>query len=64
MFVCMCFGVTDKDIKHVVRTKAVGNLRELKDNLELGSNCGKCIQLTQNIIDETIVDEALFKNAG
>ncbi|MBO1256020.1 (2Fe-2S)-binding protein [Alteromonas sp. 5E99-2] len=64
MFVCMCFGVTDKDIKNAVSNHGAGNMRELKQIVELGSNCGTCIQLAQSIIDETIVDESLFKNVG
>jgi bacterioferritin-associated ferredoxin len=64
MFVCLCYGVTDKAIKHAVRAQGAGNLRELKENMDIGSNCGKCVQLIQQIIDETVIDESLFKNVG
>ena len=29
MYVCMCYGVTDSDIKQAVSEHGVGNLREL-----------------------------------
>ncbi|OFC72223.1 bacterioferritin-associated ferredoxin [Alteromonas confluentis] len=61
MFVCMCYGVTDKDIKNAVEQDGVGNIRELRQQLDLGNQCGKCIQMAQQIIDSTIIDETLFK---
>lgn len=64
MYVCMCFGVTDKAIKQAVEENGVGNLRELRQTLELGTQCGKCVQMAQQIIDSTIIDESLFKNVG
>ena len=64
MFVCMCYCVTDKTISAAVQDQGVGNMRELRAQLELGSQCGKCIQMAQQIIDKTIVDDSLFKNVG
>ncbi len=61
MYVCMCYGITDKTISSVVKSQGVGNIRELRQHLELGSQCGKCIQMAQEVIDSTIVDESLFK---
>lgn len=64
MYICVCFGVTDKQIRDVVREHGAGNMREVRQKLELGSQCGKCVQMTQNIIDTTIIDESLFKEVG
>ena len=64
MYVCMCFGVTDKAIKQAVEEHGVGNLRDLSAVLTLGSECGRCIQMAQSIIDNTIIDESLFKDVG
>lgn len=64
MYVCMCYGVTDKQIKNAVETHGVGNTRELRNLMGLGSQCGKCIELAQEIIDNTIIDESLFKSVG
>lgn len=61
MYVCLCHGITDKAIKQAVRESGVGNLRQLKQHLGVGSQCGRCIEMAQNIIDNTIVDESLFK---
>ena len=61
MYVCLCHGITDKAIKQAVYEDGVGNMRELKQRFGVGSQCGKCIQLAQSIIDDTIIDESLFK---
>ena len=64
MYVCVCLGITDKQIKHAVREHGVGNMRKLREVLALGTQCGKCVQMAQAIIDSTIVDENLFKDVG
>ncbi|WP_133470966.1 (2Fe-2S)-binding protein [Paraglaciecola marina] len=61
MYVCLCHGITDKAIQQAVREDGVGNMRQLKKKLNVGSQCGKCVQLAQTIIDNTIIDESLFK---
>lgn len=64
MYVCLCYGVTDKAIKQAVTENGVGNMRDLKESLGVGSQCGRCIQMAQSIIDSTIVDESLFKEVS
>lgn len=61
MYVCLCHGITDKSIKQAVRDQGVGSVRELKNVFPVGSQCGKCVQMAQQIIDSTIIDESLFK---
>jgi len=64
MFVCVCHGITDKQIENAVRENGVGNMRDLKKALGVGSQCGCCVQMAQSIIDTTIIDESLFKDVG
>lgn len=64
MYVCLCHGITDTAIEQVVREEGVGNTRELRAKLGVGSQCGRCIQMAQEIIDSTIIDETLFKDVG
>jgi bacterioferritin-associated ferredoxin len=64
MFVCLCHGVTDTQIENIVRNEGVGNMRELKNALGVGSQCGSCINMAQNIIDTTIIDYSMFKDVG
>lgn len=64
MFVCICKGITDKQIKKMVIEQGAGSIRELKLKFDIASQCGTCVKLTQQIIDDTIVDESLFKDVG
>ena len=64
MFVCLCNAVTDKDIKDAVLNDGIGNVRDLKAKMSIANQCGKCTQLAQSIIDDTIVDESLFKEVS
>jgi bacterioferritin-associated ferredoxin len=61
MYVCICLGITDKAIKQAVLDDGVGNMRQLKQKLGAGTQCGKCVQMAQAIIDSIIIDESLFK---
>ncbi|NMP30357.1 (2Fe-2S)-binding protein [Thalassotalea sp. M1531] len=64
MYVCICKGITDKQIKQMVLEQGVGSIRELKQQLDIASQCGTCAKLTQQVIDNTIIDESLFKDVG
>lgn len=52
MYVCICKGVTDHQIKDAVYhgARSVGHLRKA---LGVASQCGKCRCLAQEIISET-----------
>lgn len=64
MYVCMCYGVTDKAIIQAVEKHGAGNLRELREVMDIGSQCGKCISMAQQVIDSTIIDESLFREVS
>lgn len=50
MYVCLCHAVTDRQIKQVV-SEGVCSLRQVQLCLRVGTNCGKCIPATREIID-------------
>lgn len=52
MYVCLCNGVTDREIKQSIRAGA-GSLQDLHDQLGVSSQCGQCACLTQEILDQT-----------
>ncbi|MFP2768634.1 bacterioferritin-associated ferredoxin [Oceanisphaera sp. KMM 10153] len=51
MYVCLCRGITERQLKAAV---AEGNteFRDLKQELGLGSQCGKCIPVALAILAE------------
>ena len=63
MYVCLCNAITNKTIRKAV-TDGAGNMRELKKQLGVANQCGKCTQVAQQIIDQTILDSSLFKEVS
>jgi bacterioferritin-associated ferredoxin len=58
MYVCLCNGVTDREIKRAIN-KGASNLEHLREELGVASRCGRCACLTQSIIDETLGELAV-----
>lgn len=58
MYVCLCKGITDRQIKEAVYEGAtsVGQLRKC---LGVASQCGKCGVSAREIIQETLNDTPL-----
>ncbi len=67
MYVCLCKGITDTQIRAAVEDGA-NSLREVRNNLGVASQCGKCGILTREIVRETLLnssdDQQLFYALG
>jgi len=53
MYICVCKAVSDKKIRQLVQEGAT-SVRELKQCLGVGSQCGKCIPAAQELLSETL----------
>lgn len=53
MYVCLCKAVTDKAIRQQVEEGAC-SMRELKQNLGVGTQCGKCVCQASEILDAAL----------
>ncbi|SDZ90701.1 bacterioferritin-associated ferredoxin [Microbulbifer marinus] len=53
MYVCICKGITDRQIKEAVYDGST-SVKALRRQLGVSSQCGRCAELTQEIIDETM----------
>lgn len=53
MYVCLCRGITDQDIKNAV---AEGNesFRDVRDSLDLGTCCGRCVPEARAVINSEL----------
>ncbi len=56
MYVCLCKGITDTQIRATVAEGAC-SLRDVCNTLGLASQCGKCRVLAYTIIRETQSDK-------
>lgn len=57
MYVCLCRGITDQDIKNAVADGAE-SYREVRDLLDLGTCCGRCVPEARGIINEELSEIA------
>ena len=51
MYVCICHGVTDHDIRRAAEA-GVRSVSELTMRTGLGSGCGSCVEMAGGMIDE------------
>lgn len=52
--VCVCFGVTDKEIEHAVRDHGLKTIQDVTNFTKAGGACGKCHDDIQVIIDKVL----------
>ncbi len=53
MYICVCKGVTDSEIKREIEQGAC-SMDDLCCRLDIGNNCGQCSQLAQEILDSRL----------
>ena len=52
MYVCLCTGVTDRDIREAA-DKGVSSMRQLGKELGVGRQCGRCACMAREILRES-----------
>ena len=52
--VCKCFGVTDNEIRRVIRENSLRTVEEVTNFTKAGGGCGGCKPKIQTLIDEAI----------
>lgn len=57
MYVCLCRGITDQDIKNAVNQGAE-SFRQIREQLDLGTCCGRCVPEARQIISEELAQIA------
>ena len=60
MFVCLCKGITDTQIREAA-VAGCDSLRELRAEMGVGSQCGKCAREARAIIRETRAELAVSR---
>ncbi len=44
MYVCICKGITEKQIQEAVTSRNSNNTKEILKSLGIGSDCGTCVE--------------------
>ena len=53
MYVCLCRGVTDNHIRDAIY-EGCCSYREVRENLGVGTQCGKCACVAKQVVRETL----------
>ncbi len=53
MYVCLCRGITDQDIKDALKNGAQ-SYQDVREQLDLGTCCGRCAPEAKAIISEEV----------
>lgn len=68
MYICICKGITDTQIRDAVANSSHKNFGQLKTELGLASQCGKCATLAEDVyqqsLDNLIEENQLFYAAS
>jgi len=62
MYICICHGVTDRDIQKAAKN-GVSCLRQLGDTLKVGTCCGACADQAQEYLNKNLGDSLGLENA-
>jgi len=57
MYVCICRGITDKQLINSIDEGAT-TMKELSAEHDIGSQCGKCCQSAKKILNQTLIKQA------
>ena len=53
MYICLCNGVTESDIRNCCAEESARSMRDLERCLGIGVNCGKCKLAAKQILNES-----------
>jgi len=59
MFVCICKGITEQDIRDAVNNGA-DTFKSIKEQLAVSTQCGGCVTHAKQIINEQLAETATY----
>lgn len=61
MYVCLCNAVSDRTLREVVRRYQPKSIQQLRQLVPVGKQCGKCIRVAREIMDDERQNVPLYK---
>lgn len=56
MYVCLCKSVTDHEIRRMVHQRGLTTMRELRDELGVSTQCGRCAGCAKDVLKEALAE--------
>lgn len=63
MYVCICKGITEQQIK-TCADQGAASLRDLYRELSVGSQCGKCVSVAKQVLNSAQCNQSLCYDAA
>lgn len=61
MYVCLCNAVSDKVLREAVRRYQPKSIQQLRQLVPVGKQCGKCIRVAREIMEDELQHAPLYK---
>ncbi|MBQ77194.1 MAG: (2Fe-2S)-binding protein [Cellvibrionales bacterium] len=62
MYICLCNRITESEIDQAIHNGS-DSLRALQQNLSLGTNCGCCLEVANEMLKEAAFEKEQRSNA-
>ena len=59
MYVCVCRGITDKQIREAI-DEGAQSVTDVAQMLGAGTGCGSCLEYTQTLIDQQAAQDLTY----
>lgn len=60
MYVCLCKGISDSQIKQAVCENGACSMKCLANQLGVATQCGKCAEMAKQILKEALKEQDNF----
>ncbi|WMS88332.1 (2Fe-2S)-binding protein [Pleionea litopenaei] len=64
MYVCVCRGITDSDVKQAIQEGKARCMRSLKVELGIAGDCGRCGQTARQLLEQWVAPKVAFTNVA
>lgn len=54
MYVCVCNAVSDRHLVQAVIEQGLTSMRDLRQELQVGTCCGKCVSCARQLLRQTL----------
>ncbi|CAK6488649.1 Bacterioferritin-associated ferredoxin [Pantoea sp. Nvir] len=61
MYVCLCNAVSDKTLREAVHRYQPKSIQQLRQLVPVGKQCGKCIRVAREIMEDELQNVPLYK---
>ncbi len=64
MYVCLCRGITDSQIKQAISEGKASCMKSLNEQLGIAVDCGKCGQIAKQLLKQAVTPNVAFHSAA